>query len=322
MKRQQSHIILILVAFISLGTFAQKKSIKGYRIDGDEIVFTFDKRDYIEATDEKSQKRIDFDDFDISNVVVSGEFNLWSRDAWKMKKVDENIYELRKKISDFEDNFEWEFKFIINNNFRAEPSEDISNITPAVEVNGEQLGTYNLKFINAYVSETGNAKFILDGFLNAEKVILAGSFNKWDESLFPMIKTDKGWELTLKLRPDIYQYKFIVDGEWMEDPKNPNKTSNEFDGYNSIKKVKTDVTFMLYNFKDAKKVILAGDFNNWSEDECQMIKSDHGWTHTLRLTGGKYHYKFIVDGEWIIDPDNSVKEYDGKGHINSVKMVR
>tara|TARA_R110002072_G_scaffold109335_7_gene236626 strand:+ start:8635 stop:9603 length:969 start_codon:yes stop_codon:yes gene_type:complete len=322
LKIKQLHITLLLIAFISIGTLAQKKSVKGYRIDGDEIVFTFDKREYMKITDDKSQKRMDFDDFDIKNVVVSGEFNSWSKNSWKMKKVDENIYELRKKISAFDDDFEWEFKFIVNNNFWAEPSESITNITPAIKHNGQILDTYNLKFINAYVSENGNTKFILDDYLNAEKVVLAGSFNRWDESLFKMKKTGSGWELTLELRPDVYEYKFIVDGKWIEDSKNPDRALNEFDEYNSIIKVKKDVTFLLYNFKNAKNVILAGDFNNWSENEFQMRKTENGWTYTLPLTGGKYHYKYIVDGKWIVDPDNSVREYDEKGHINSVKMVR
>ncbi|MEM6516606.1 MAG: glycogen-binding domain-containing protein [Bacteroidota bacterium] len=38
-------------------------------------------------------------------------------------------------------------------------------------------------------------------------------------------------------------------------------------------------------------------------------------------TAGKYHYKFIVDGKWMLDPKDPVKEGDGKGHINSVWMV-
>ena len=32
--------------------------------------------------------------------------------------------------------------------------------------------------------------------------------------------------------------------------------------------------------------------------------------------------KFIVDGEWLVDPNNTVKEYDGEGHVNSVVMVK
>jgi len=320
-KAKFLYISIFLLTFFSSSVFSQKEKVKGYRIEGDEIVFTFDKRDYEKVTDERSQRRMDFDDFDIRNVVVSGEFNFWSRDAWKMNKVNENIYELRKKVADFKDNFEWQFKFVINNNFWAEPSDKMANITPATE-KGKPLHTYNLRFIQAYPDENGNANFSLKGYPNAKKVILAGTFNKWDERLFEMTKTEDGWRLILQLKPEVHQYKFIVDGHWITDPSNPNKIQNEYGGYNSIKEVRTEVEFYLYDYLDANKIILAGDFNDWSEKDCQMVRTKKGWTQTLRLTGGKYHYKYIVDGQWILDPHNTVKEYDGKGHINSVKMVR
>lgn len=322
MRIKVVYILFFLLTQTSLGLYAQENEVKGYRIEGDEIVFTFDKRDYDKVTDEKNQERMDFDDFDIKNVVVSGQFNLWSRDAWKMKKVNENIYELRKKIIDFKDNFEWEFKFVINNNYWAEPSKDIANITPATEKNGKALYVYNLTLVSAYPSKDGNAIFQLKGYEDAKEVIVTGSFNKWDRKLFKMNKTDDGWELKLELRPGIHQYKFIVDEQWMHDPNNKMKVKNEYHEYNSLIEIKTDAIFTLFNYHDAKKVMLAGDFNGWSESNCEMIKSDKGWTQTIQLTGGKYHYKFIVDGQWILDPNNTVKEYDGKGHINSVKMVR
>ena len=53
-----------------------------------------------------------------------------------------------------------------------------------------------------------------------------------------------------------------------------------------------------------------------------MTKISEGWQYTLLLSGGKHHYKFIVDGVWILDPINPVKEYVGEGNINSVYMVK
>ncbi|EDP70000.1 hypothetical protein FBALC1_10722 [Flavobacteriales bacterium ALC-1] len=53
-----------------------------------------------------------------------------------------------------------------------------------------------------------------------------------------------------------------------------------------------------------------------------MTKVDGCWVYNQRLSGGKYHYKFIVDGNWITDPSNTVKEYDDEGNINSVCMVK
>ena len=316
------HIIIIITGFVTFNSYAQKSNFKGYRIEGDTIVFAFDKRDYNKiSTDNYGLKR-DFDDLDIESVVVSGEFNNWSKDKWRMTKIDENKYELKKKIDDFTDEFTWEFKFVINNSFWAEPLQTYPNITEAIK-NGKRLrNVYNLKIYTAYPSEDGNAHFKLKGYNNAKKIIVAGSFNKWNEQLFKMKKTKDGWELTLQIKPGVYQYRFIVDGQWMEDPHNPHKTENEFDEYNSVIDIKEYTAFKLKGYTNATKVILAGSFNNWNEHELVMKKMDYGWKYVLPLTGGKHHYKFIVDGQWIVDPNNSVKEYDGHGNINSVCMIK
>lgn len=318
----KAYILFFLLSFSCLLSFAQNNKVKGYRIDGDEIVFTFHKSDYEIVTDEKSKEKFDFNDFDIKKVVVSGQFNDWSREGWKMKKIADDSYELRKKIADFQDNFTWEFKFYVNDSYWAEPSDDIANAVPAISEDGKPYYTYNLKAYYNYPSKNGNKTFFLKGYPNAEKVILAGSFNKWDEQAFEMKKAKDGWKLTLQLRPDRYEYKFIVDGQWMHDPANPDKVLNEYEGYNSVFSMKATVSFLLDGYKNAEKVILSGSFNNWSEDELKMKKTDKGWKLTLPLYRGKYHYKFIVDGQWMIDPANSVKEYDGHGNINSVKMVK
>jgi hypothetical protein len=315
------YISVILISFINFDAFSQENSMKGYRIEGDDVVFTFDKRDYTKATDEKTQQRLEFDDFDIQNVVVAGNFNSWSRDSWKMTRVNENIFELRKKLDDFKDNFNWEFKFVINNRIWAEPDKNVSNITYAKEGN-KNYYTYNLKMYTGYPSKDGNARFFLKGYRNAKKVILAGSFNKWNEEVFSMKKTDEGWELTLQLKPDRYEYRFIIDGYWIEDPDNSNKTPNEYGEYNSVIDINQKVQFYLEGNIKAKKVILAGSFNDWSESAYKMKKVENGWTFTTRLPYGKHHYKYIVDGEWITDPSNPIKEFDGHGNINSVKMIK
>lgn len=322
MKKLILHIAFIATAFVSLAAFGQDNSFKGYKIEGDTVVFTFDVRDYSKFTQEYTGQVLDFEDFDIENVVVAGEFNLWSRDHWKMTRINEHIYQLKKSLQDFTDEFAYEFKFVVNNAYWAEPSKKDPNVSKALK-NGKKIrGVYNLKMYTAHPSNEGNAHFKLQGFKNAKKVILAGSFNKWSESAFKMKKTKQGWELTLQMKPDIYQYRFIVDGHWMEDPHNSYKTPNEFGEYNSVIDIKEYTAFKLRGHTNAKKVILAGSFNNWDEHQYAMRKMDYGWKYVLPLSGGKHHYKFIVDGEWIVDPNNEVKEYDGDGHINSVCMVK
>ena len=322
MKTFLTYFIYSFIFCYSFIGLSQVKEVKGYRIVGDEVVFTFDKRDYEKVTSDKYEFTDDFVDFKIHEVIVSGQFNNWSREAWKMYRVNENIFELRKKITDFTDEFSWEFKFLINGKFWAEPNNTIANVVPAKTHDGTLLPVYNLNLYTAYQDQNGNACFRLKDYQDAKQVILAGSFNKWDENHFKMEKTENGWELSLQINPGVYEYRYIVDGEWIDDPGNPNKVKNEFDEYNSVIDVTKSVTFNLNGFQDAKTVVLSGSFNDWSETAFKMKKTDNGWTYKVWLSGGKHHYKFIVDDQWLVDPDNTVKEYDEDGNINSVVMVR
>ncbi len=69
----------------------------------------------------------------------------------------------------------------------------------------------------------------------ARQVFLAGSFNSWDPSARPLKKDAKGvWKTTVMLPQGVYQYLFIVDGQWMEDPASHGKEINEFGKYNSV----------------------------------------------------------------------------------------
>ncbi len=321
MKKIITHNILLFLLLVTIQTFAQNEKVKGYRIEGDEIVFSFDKRDYTKVSKNSYYTKSDFEDIDINNVVVSGEFNNWSLHKWKMIKINENIYELRKKINDFSDEFLWEFKFVINNYYWAEPSKEDFNINEATK-NGHQLDVYNLNFTTAYVDENGNATFKIKGYKNAQKVNVSGTFSRWNEDYFNMLKTEDGWELTLQLRPGEYEYKFIIDGEWITDAENPLMNKNEFDGFNSVIRIGKLVTLKLNNNLNAEKVILTGSFNNWDENNYNMIKTENGWEYTFKLSSGKHHYKFIVDDDWIIDPNNPIKEYDYEGNINSVYIVK
>ncbi|MGA2775625.1 MAG: glycogen-binding domain-containing protein [Candidatus Omnitrophota bacterium] len=53
----------------------------------------------------------------------------------------------------------------------------------------------------------------------------------------------------------------------------------------------------------AKKVFLAGSFNNWNTKKNAARKDTKGnWCVKLNLKPGKYEYKFFVDGAWQNDP--------------------
>jgi 1,4-alpha-glucan branching enzyme len=69
----------------------------------------------------------------------------------------------------------------------------------------------------------------------AREVFLAGSFNNWDPTTRPLKKDAKGvWKTIMMLPKGTYEYRFIVDGQWVDDPDSPEKRLNEFGFYNSI----------------------------------------------------------------------------------------
>ena len=72
----------------------------------------------------------------------------------------------------------------------------------------------------------------------------------------------------------------------------------------------------------AKKVCLAGDFNEWDETEFRIRKYKGGmFIKKLALESGRYEYKFLVDGTWTIDPENPVTQSNEFGSENSVIVV-
>jgi len=57
----------------------------------------------------------------------------------------------------------------------------------------------------------------------------------------------------------------------------------------------------------AKKVLLAGDFTDWDKNPIEMEKKEDIWEKIIDLEPGRYEYKFIVDGNWMSDPENPIK---------------
>jgi len=56
----------------------------------------------------------------------------------------------------------------------------------------------------------------------------------------------------------------------------------------------------------ANNVFLMGDFNEWDEKVHPMRKYENDiWKKTVFLDPGRYEYKFLVDGQWYKDPNNS-----------------
>ena len=150
------------------------------------------------------------------------------------------------------------------------------------------------------------------GDSSTTSVKVNGSFNDWVD--LPFVKqANNVWELQVTLKPGDYNYGFIVNGKWMPDPLNRNKTVDEFGNPLSVLKVDPyatvgpiingkNVTFTYSSF-DYNNVLelsamtdyvaVIGSFSNWQEIPLER-QSNNTWAVTQTLEPGDYYYSFVV----------------------------
>jgi hypothetical protein len=94
------------------------------------------------------------------------------------------------------------------------------------------------------------------------------------------------------------------------------------DEFYGVRKVGEEVIFAA-RFERAKKVLIAGDFNNWSPMSTPMISRGGAgeFYMSLPLPKGRYRYRFVVDGKWMTDPHNKYVEVNQFGELNNVIEV-
>ena len=69
----------------------------------------------------------------------------------------------------------------------------------------------------------------------------------------------------------------------------------------------------------SKSVEIAGTFNGWKPEP--LAYSCNGeWITTLKMAPGVHYYKYVVDGEWMHNPNKECHE-DEKGNINNVVRI-
>lgn len=72
----------------------------------------------------------------------------------------------------------------------------------------------------------------------------------------------------------------------------------------------------------AKSVCVAGDFTGWDLSPKPLKKDKTGcWKATLSLAAGRYEYRFIVDGQWVDDPQCLERVPNPFGAQNCVRLV-
>ena len=73
----------------------------------------------------------------------------------------------------------------------------------------------------------------------------------------------------------------------------------------------------------AQRVELVGSFNSWKPGDVVLQGPDAAgyWTATVKLPAGRYEYLYLVDGQWVSDPQAAAHRPDGFGLENALLAI-
>jgi 1,4-alpha-glucan branching enzyme len=239
---------------------------------------------------------------DKKRVFVAGSFNNWQNRELRMNETH-NGWQLPMFLKEGT----YTYKYIVDGQWITDPDN------PAKRNDGQGN-------MNSVIAIGDSIVFELRNYKEAKQVVLAGSFNNWNPNELVMQPTRNGWQLPFVIGAGNHEYKFIVDGTWMPDPHNPFTTgTGEFT--NSFLAYNPNYIFQLHGFTHAKTVIVTGSFNGWSATDYRLIRKGEEWIFPIFLEPGRHTYKYIVDGEWILDPGNELWEENEFSTGNSVLWI-
>ena len=150
--------------------------------------------------------------------------------GWPGKKLSQDsstgLYVLE---ADYTPTSSGKFNFIFNNNAGAQTAD--LNLSYTQLTSGQQYwvnggsGTPNVYALPTV--SNGKVTFVYEG--SGSSVKLAGTMNDW--SGVAMTKSGSTFTYTYQLSAGMYEYKFIVDGNWINDPRTPQVTGSDNNNY-------------------------------------------------------------------------------------------
>src|SRR5688572_550355 len=76
----------------------------------------------------------------------------------------------------------------------------------------------------------------------ADSVFVSGSFCDWRTDAHPLKKDKRGvWKATVSLPLGRHEYRFVVDGNWRDDPECPERVANSYGTENCVLHVLREV---------------------------------------------------------------------------------
>jgi len=101
-------------------------------------------------------------------------------------------------------------------------------------------------------------------------------------------------------------WRGVLRGQLQEWAQNPPKLARQ--------------RFVLPGEAAGQRVVVAGSFNNWSSTATPLTRQGDAWVAEVEVAPGPLHYKFVVDGRWLLDPTNPRTEGAGD-RANSILDV-
>ena len=283
------------------------------------------------------------------SVHVAGEFNDWNPTADAMSDPDgDGVFSVTLPLAQGS----YQYKFVVDGNWQEDPNaadsaDDGFGGKNSVIVVAEGAAPAGAAAGAAAVSTADGVLFSYDAGGAVGSCFVAGDFNSWNPTCTSMTDDagDGVYTCSLPLDSGTYMYKFVVDGNWLQDPANPDSADDGFGGKNSLLTVgegapgiaapatpapaagggDVQVTFSFTPvISGVSNVSVAGSFNGWDPNANPLTDDDEDGTYTgvVNLSRGEHTYKFVVDGEWHQDSNNPNTVDDGFGGANSVVHVR
>ena len=151
----------------------------------------------------------------------------------------------------------------------SDGNTECSGIT---KINGTILATVNVASILSGVQEKNLMLSPREGTIahtfsltapDAKTVYLAGEMSDWQDNVFEMQRGENNnWSLTLYLPQGAWQYKFVVDGQWIYDKSNPKTTDDGFDGLNSVIVLGKELAELSVNSNIPHGAVINSDFDS------------------------------------------------------------
>lgn len=304
-------LIMLLLAMKQYG-YAQPVT-KAYKIKNGKMYIMLDKQ-LPTASLDSFVNDFNLEDLQLKKILNTGNTDSLVKAGWSIELNNANMIALSKKLDGVENIDKSTTSIVISGDLKVGHGNFPSSNTEV------KYGINKFKNKNLFTINDSVVTFFLRNNSMANKVILAGSFNDWSETALEMKKVDVGWIADVKLAPGKYWYKFIIDGRWEIDRDNK-LVENDGKGNDNSVYYKPNYIFRSHHFLDSKQLFVAGSFNDWAEKDIPLIKTSNGWVGAVYLAEGTHTYRFVADGRWNEDPENSNRFLNEFGAYNSVVQI-